>query len=123
MNENKEEIRYILKFYYKKGKNATQAAKKICDLWTWCSISTCGTKLIQEFSIWKFWCTLLVDHWKNRNKEKVEQDRHISNHDIDKDLNRPQNNFKSFGEGWIQKECLSATWFNSEKFNGSNYNL
>jgi len=27
MNENKEEIRYILKFYYKKGKNA-KAAKK-----------------------------------------------------------------------------------------------
>jgi len=27
--ENKEEIQYILKFYYKKGKNAIQA-KKIC---------------------------------------------------------------------------------------------
>jgi len=27
MSKNKEEIRYILKFYYKK-KNATQAAKK-----------------------------------------------------------------------------------------------
>jgi len=26
MSENKEEIRYILKFYYKKRKNATQAA-------------------------------------------------------------------------------------------------
>jgi len=26
--ENKEEIRYILKFYYEKGKNATQAANK-----------------------------------------------------------------------------------------------
>jgi len=30
MNENKEEIRYILKFYYKKGKNVIQVAKKIC---------------------------------------------------------------------------------------------
>jgi len=30
MSENKEEIQYILKFYYKKGENATQAAKKIC---------------------------------------------------------------------------------------------
>jgi len=29
MSENKEEIRYILKFYYKKEKNATQAAKEI----------------------------------------------------------------------------------------------
>jgi len=33
MSENKEEIWYILKFYYKKGKNATQAAKKICDIY------------------------------------------------------------------------------------------
>jgi len=32
MSENKEEIRYILKFYYKKGKNAIQAAKKVCDV-------------------------------------------------------------------------------------------
>jgi len=45
MSENKEEIRYILKFYYKKGKNATQTAKKnLWCLWTWCNISTC-TKL------------------------------------------------------------------------------
>jgi len=33
MNENKENIRYILKFYYKKGKNVTQVAKKICDVY------------------------------------------------------------------------------------------
>ncbi|EFN69608.1 hypothetical protein EAG_10774, partial [Camponotus floridanus] len=33
MSEEKEEIRYILKFYFKKGKNATQAAKKICDVY------------------------------------------------------------------------------------------
>ncbi|KAJ0178217.1 hypothetical protein K1T71_006040 [Dendrolimus kikuchii] len=31
--ESNEEIRYILKFYYKKDKNATQAAKKICDVY------------------------------------------------------------------------------------------
>jgi len=31
-NDNKEEIRYILKVYYKKGENAIQAAKKICDV-------------------------------------------------------------------------------------------
>jgi len=33
MSKNKEKIRYILKFYYKKGKNATQAAKKLCDVY------------------------------------------------------------------------------------------
>jgi len=32
-NENKEEIQYILTFYYKKGKNATQTAKKIFDVY------------------------------------------------------------------------------------------
>jgi len=32
MSENKEEIRYILKFYYKKEKIATQTTKKICDV-------------------------------------------------------------------------------------------
>jgi len=31
MSENKEEISYILKFCYKKGKDAIQA-KKICDV-------------------------------------------------------------------------------------------
>lgn len=29
MSKNKEKIRYILKFYYKKGKNTIQIAKKI----------------------------------------------------------------------------------------------
>jgi len=33
MSENKKEIRYILKFYYKKGKHAIQATKKICDVY------------------------------------------------------------------------------------------
>jgi len=33
MSENKKEIRYISKFYYKKGKNTIQIAKKICDVY------------------------------------------------------------------------------------------
>ena len=33
MSESNEVIRHILKFDYKKGKNATQAAKKICDVY------------------------------------------------------------------------------------------
>jgi len=33
ISKNKEEIRYILKFSYKKGKNATQVAKQICDIY------------------------------------------------------------------------------------------
>jgi len=33
MSENKEEIRYILKFYYKKEKNAIQVTKRICNVY------------------------------------------------------------------------------------------
>jgi len=43
-----------LKFYYKKEKNATQTAKKICDIYGYDAVSVCGTKLVQVFSIWKF---------------------------------------------------------------------
>jgi len=38
MSENKKEISYILKFYYKKGK-VTQAAKKIDDVYGYDAIS------------------------------------------------------------------------------------
>lgn len=33
MNENKEKIWYTLKSYYKKGKNTTHLATKICDVY------------------------------------------------------------------------------------------
>ena len=33
MSENNEEIRYNLKFLYKKGKNATQATNEICEVY------------------------------------------------------------------------------------------
>jgi len=37
----KKEIRYILKFYYKKEKNATQVAKKICDVYGHDAVLVC----------------------------------------------------------------------------------
>jgi len=51
MSENKQEIQYILKFYYKKGKNATQASKKICDVYGYDAVSVRGTKLVQVFNL------------------------------------------------------------------------
>jgi len=123
-------------FITKKGRMRFRLLKNVWCLWTWCNISTCGTntcgiKLIQAFSIWKFWCQRCIllwsiNHWKvDEIMEKVEQDGHISSHDIDK--KRLQNSFKSFkfGEDWIQKKtrCLDVTWFNSEKCNGSNFHL
>jgi len=44
--ENKKEIRYVLKFYYKKKKNAIQAAEKIGDVYRHNAVSVRGTKLI-----------------------------------------------------------------------------
>ena len=32
MTTSKDEIRYLLKFTYNKDKNATQAAREICDV-------------------------------------------------------------------------------------------
>ena len=39
MSKNKKEVSYVLKFYYKKGKNATQSAKKICDIYGYDAVS------------------------------------------------------------------------------------
>jgi len=50
MNENKEEIRYILKFYYKKGKNA-RLLKKICDVYGHDAVSVRVAQSFQGFSI------------------------------------------------------------------------
>ena len=33
ISEHKEKIRCISKFYYKKGKNATEVANKICNIY------------------------------------------------------------------------------------------
>jgi len=52
MSENKE-IRYILKFYYKKEKNVTQVAKKICDVYGHDTVSRVTQRvlgLVQTFS-------------------------------------------------------------------------
>jgi len=49
ISENKEEIRYILKFYYKEGKNATQTAKKICDVYGYDAVSVPVTQNFKRF--------------------------------------------------------------------------
>jgi len=46
MSENKKEIRYILKFYYKKGKHAIQATKKICDVY---GHGTVSVRMVQSW--------------------------------------------------------------------------
>jgi len=51
MSEKKEEIRYILKFYYKKGRMRFSLLKKFVIIYD--AVSVRGTKLVQAFSIWK----------------------------------------------------------------------
>jgi len=67
ISENKEEIRYILKFYYKKRKNAIQAAKKICDVYGHdaASVHKAGSsvfnlEIYQRCTLWS------TNHWKSR---------------------------------------------------------
>jgi len=88
MSENKEEIRYILKFYYKKEKNATQVANKICDVYGHDVVSVrvaqkhfqSGNFDVKDASRFGRPITGKIDE----RMEKVEQDRHNNNHDIDK---------------------------------------
>jgi len=91
MSENKVEIQYILKFYYKK-KNASQIAKKICDVYdtvsirvvqNWFKCFQSGKFNVKDASRFGRSITGKVDEIM----EKVEQDWHISSYDIDKELN------------------------------------
>lgn len=93
MSESKEEIRYILKFYYKKGKNATQAAKKNCDVYgpnavsvrvaqVWFKRFQAGNFDIKDASRSGRPVTDKID----AIFEKVEQDRHISSYDVAEEL-------------------------------------
>jgi len=69
MRNNKEEILYISKIYYKKIKNASQVAKKkICDVyghdqyvWHKAGSSVFNLKILML----KMYLAL-VDHWKSR---------------------------------------------------------
>ncbi|KAJ0176522.1 hypothetical protein K1T71_007701 [Dendrolimus kikuchii] len=89
MSESNEEIRYILKFSYKKGKNATQAVKTICDVYGPNALS------VRVAQIWfKRFQSENFDIKDARRSghpvtdkidaifEKVEQDRHISSYDV-----------------------------------------
>jgi len=66
MNKNKEEIRYILKFYYKKGKNATQTIKKICDVYGHDVVWYKGSNIFNLKILMSKMHFALVDHWKSR---------------------------------------------------------
>ncbi|CAF4798103.1 unnamed protein product [Pieris macdunnoughi] len=89
MSKSNEEIRYILKFYYKKGKNTTLAAKKICDAYGPSAVSVRVAQILfKRFQSGNFY----VNDARRSGRpitekmddifEKVEQDRHISSYDV-----------------------------------------
>lgn len=94
MSENKEEIRYILKFYFKKGKNASHAAKKICEVY--------GEGAVSDRTAREWFARFRSGNFDVKDAprsgrpivenideimQKVEQDRHISSVCIAKELN------------------------------------
>lgn len=119
MSENKEEIRYILKFYYKKGKNATQAAKKICDVYGHDALSVrVAQSWFKRFQSRNFYVKNAprsgrpITKKVNEIMEKIEQNQHISSHDIDKELNIDHKTVLNHLEkvGYKKKtRCLGAT--------------
>ncbi|XP_020298171.1 histone-lysine N-methyltransferase SETMAR-like, partial [Pseudomyrmex gracilis] len=94
MSEEKEEIRYILKFYFKKGKNATQAAKKICDVYGHDAVSIrVAQSWFKRFQSGNFDVKDAprsgrpITEKVDEIMKIIEQDRHISSHEIGKQLN------------------------------------
>ncbi|XP_047503790.1 histone-lysine N-methyltransferase SETMAR-like [Pieris napi] len=89
MSESNEEIRYILKFYYKKGQNATQAAKFFCDVYGPSAVSVRVAQIwFKHFQSGNFdvkdpsRCGRPMTDKMDAIFEKVEQDRHISSYDV-----------------------------------------
>ena len=90
MNVCDKEIRYILKFYYKKGKNATNAANKISAVYRPNAVSIRVAQMwFKRLKSGNF-CVKdevrsgrpVTDKIREDHFEKVEQVRHISSYDI-----------------------------------------
>lgn len=94
MSEISEKIRYILQFYYDKGENATQSCKKICAVYGQGTLSEATAK--RWFSRFRSGNFDIKDAPRpgrpitqkvDEIVAKVEQDRHISSHEVAKELN------------------------------------
>ncbi|GBP64534.1 Histone-lysine N-methyltransferase SETMAR [Eumeta japonica] len=93
MDEFNVEIRYVLRIYYKKGKNATQAAKKNYDVYRPNAVLV---RVVQKwFKRFKSSIFDVKDELRSGQPvtgqayailKKVKQDRHISSYDIAEEL-------------------------------------
>ncbi|KAL9922417.1 histone-lysine N-methyltransferase SETMAR-like [Glossina fuscipes fuscipes] len=94
MSEISEKIRYILQFYYEKGKNAAQARKKICDVYGRDSLS--NATACRWFGRFRSGNLDVKDAPRSGRPitgkvdeilQKIEEDRHINSHDVARELN------------------------------------
>ncbi|GBP21470.1 Histone-lysine N-methyltransferase SETMAR [Eumeta japonica] len=115
MNEFNVEIQYIMKFYYKKGKNATQASKKICDFYGPNAVSVrLAQDWVKRFQSGNF--DVRVEPRSGRPVtdkvdailEKVEQHRYITSYDRPEKMKKPQNSFDLLKKAGYTKKL--NTW-------------
>lgn len=94
MSEISEKIRYILQFYYEKGKSAAQAREKICGVYGQNALS--NATACRWFARFRSGNFDVKDaprsgrpHVENVDEifQKIHEDRHISTRDIAKELN------------------------------------
>lgn len=89
MEKNNEKFRYILQYFYDKGKNAAQACDKICAVY--------GEDTLSKFVARKWFARVCSGNFNVKDEsrcgrpiteksdeilEKVQQDKHISSVDI-----------------------------------------
>ena len=94
MEVPKEEIRHILHFYYLKGKHASKATKKICDVY---GADTLSVRVAQQwFERFRSGVVEVNDAPRpgrpatvsvDKIMEHIENDRRVSSHSIAKKLN------------------------------------
>jgi len=133
MEENKVHFRYLMLFYFRKGKNAAQTENKICIVY--------GDHAVAE-SIIRKWFT----RFRNGNFDLEDQERSgrpAVVHD-DQILTLIKNNprhttrdiaeilhifhmsiYKAFEDTRVHKSlrCLGASQFDGKKFNGPHFHL
>ena len=94
MSEISEKIRYVLQFHYEKGKKAAQARKKICDVYGQDALSNAtACRLFARFRSGNFSvknaprCGRPITEKVDEIIQMVHQDRHISSHEVARELN------------------------------------
>ena len=94
MEQNKEKIRYILQYHFDKGNNTSQACEEICGVYGEGVVSkSAARKWLARFCCVNYnvkdepYSDQSITGKSDEILEKIEQDRHISSHDIAYELN------------------------------------